>query len=170
MCVHNCWFPSNLERYKFISYFFSRVMLVGERFFGPVFAPTTPRARREGKLFYGRGMRQIIENQYLSQSPLKIFSTFFCFKLQYSINLSYFFFSFSLFLILCPAVHILISPSPATKYHWNCHFFFHFDSKPWRWNFIFHNRNGENSLEKFSLLMEISFLFVCCWGPGECEI
>lgn len=29
MCVHNCWFLPTWKRYKFISYFFSRVMLVG---------------------------------------------------------------------------------------------------------------------------------------------
>lgn len=94
MCVHNCRGFRSSARYKFTCYFCGWLRRVA------VWA-----AERCKKcfhvwflLFSMRGeAREIIENQYLSQSPLEIFSSFF-FKLRYSINLSYFLLRLSLFL------------------------------------------------------------------------
>lgn len=197
MCVHNCWFsflfrggllpPPSAKGTNLFLISFSRVMLGFGGWVGVLLlneqaserasewvSKTVLMARigvRVGRRLGWRkstsGMRQIIENQYLSQSPLQIyiFSNF----SSNSINLSYF---LRLFFVSFPQ-HWALAPPTKTSSKLPFLLFTVRDSNPWRWNFSFHNaterpRRGEGdgkffrnyALMKF-FLSTLSLLFGC---------
>lgn len=157
MCVHNCWFfPSSKGTNLFLISFQELcwwvkvkarwLRAVPETVFTVLFSG----GRWGGMRRVGWGKLLKI-NIYLN--PLR--NIFHFFKLQYSINLSYFFFGFSL-----SCFSLLLAWFGQQRKHQNCYFLFHFESNPWQWNFIFHNRNEGKFFRNFHCLRN-SFLSSC---------